>query len=189
MFFSNILVNHCGLYALLVLAGGLSICKHPNESRAMIKLVSTIATTLAISLALVSCQPEQTLQSLTKKTLSAACNTQWTLSALNTPAGTYSLTESNRPTFTCEPDGRISGNAGVNRYFGTFVMMNNGAIEWPSSHIASTMMAGVAKLMQQERAYLAALTKTNHIASLDNKLVLSNKDRAISISFTQSQKE
>jgi heat shock protein HslJ len=128
------------------------------------------------------------MQSLTKRTLMAACNTQWTLSALNTHAGTYSLTQSSRPTFVCESDGRIIGNAGVNRYFGTFVMMNAGAIEWPSSHIASTMMAGPAELMQQERAYLAALIKTNHIASLDNKLVLSNKDRTISISFTQSQK-
>jgi heat shock protein HslJ len=155
----------------------------------MIKLASISGITLALTLALISCQPEQTIQSLTKKILSEVCNTQWTLSALNTPAGTYSLTQSSRPTFVCESDGRISGNAGVNRYFGTCVMMNNGAIEWPSSHIASTMMAGAAELMQQERAYLAALTKTNHIALLDNKLVLSNKDRAISISFTQSRKE
>ena len=148
----------------------------------MIKLASTIAT-LTITLGLISCQPEPSLQRISKKTLSEACNKQWTVAALNTATGSYPLA-SIRPTFNCEPDGRISGNAGVNRYFGTFVIMNNGAIEWPSSHVASTKMAGPAKLMQQESAYLTALTKTNHIALLDNKLVLSNKDRAISISFT-----
>lgn len=157
----------------------------PNESHAMIKLASTIGTTLAITLGLISCQPEPSMLALSKQTLSEVCNKQWTVTALNTASGAYAL-ESTRPTFDCEPDGRISGNAGVNRYFGTFVMMSNGAIEWPSSHMASTMMAGAPELMQQETAYLVALTKTNHIASLDNKLVLSNKDRAISISFTDT---
>jgi heat shock protein HslJ len=149
----------------------------------MIKFASTVGTTLAITLGLISCQPEQSMQALSKKTLNEVCNKQWTVTALNTPDGSYPL-EPTRPTFDCEPDGRISGSAGVNRYFGTFVMMNNGAIEWPSSHMGSTMMAGAPELLQQERAYLTAITKTNHIASLDNKLVLSNKDRAISISFT-----
>jgi heat shock protein HslJ len=149
----------------------------------MIKFASTIGTTLAITLGLISCQPEPSLQSVSKKTLSQACNKQWTVAALNTSVGRFSLAPI-RPTFNCEPDGRISGNAGVNRYFATFVIMNNGAIEWPSSHVASTKMAGPAELMQQESAYLTALTKTNHIALADNTLVLSNKDRAISISFT-----
>ena len=166
-------MGHCG-YTLLTPF---------NDSPAMIKLTSTIGTTLAITLGLISCQPEQSMQALSKKTLSEVCTTQWTVTALNTPDGSYPLA-SIRPTFDCEPGGRISGNAGVNRYFGTFVMLSNGVIEWPSSHIGSTMMAGAAELMQQERAYLVALTKTNHIALLDNKLVLSNKDRAISISFT-----
>jgi heat shock protein HslJ len=152
----------------------------------MIKLASTIATTLTITLGLISCQPEPSPQSLSKKILSKVCNKQWAVAAFNPSAGNYPLA-SIRPTFNCEPDGRISGNAGVNRYFGTFVIMNNGAIEWPSSHVASTKMAGPAELMQQESAYLTALTKTNHIALAGNKLVLSNKDRAISISFTDLQ--
>jgi heat shock protein HslJ len=153
----------------------------------MIKLISTMGATIAVSLALISCQPESAVQPLNKKTIIDTCNKEWQLVELTTAKGMHPIVESTLPTLKCEPTGRVSGNAGVNRYFGTFVMMNNGAIEWPSAHLGSTMMAGSPALMQQEQTYLNALTKTNHIATVGNILVLSNKDRSISISYSAAK--
>jgi len=67
-------------------------------------------------------------------------------------------------------DGQATGNAGVNTFNGSYDAPSDGVLTF--SPFATTMMAGPDNAMQQEQAFLKALTGTRKFTAEDGALVL-----------------
>lgn len=100
---------------------------------------------------------------------------KWTLVSLG-----GSTPESEKPlTLDFGADGKVQGNAGVNRYFATFAAQTTrpgtGTIRF--SEIGSTKMAGPEPLMKQESGFLDLLALSTDFIAEGGILELSAGDR------------
>jgi heat shock protein HslJ len=86
-------------------------------------------------------------------------------------------------TATFGADGTLSGNAGVNQYSTKYKAAADGTMTI-DPQIATTKMAGPENLMAQERAYLAALPKTDTHAIDGDQLTLRDASGAVIVQFT-----
>ena len=84
-------------------------------------------------------------------------------------------------TLTIGADGRASGSAGVNRYFGKAELGEAERITF--GPMASTRRGGPPKAMAQERAYLQQLKGVSSWAVTGNRLVLTGKDGSFALRF------
>ena len=84
-------------------------------------------------------------------------------------------------TLTIGADGRASGSAGVNRYFGKAELGEAERITF--GPMASTRRGGPPKAMAQERAYLQQLKDVSSWAVTGNRLVLTGKDGSFALRF------
>ena len=84
-------------------------------------------------------------------------------------------------TLTIGADGRASGSAGVNRYFGKATPGEGGQITF--GPMASTRRGGPPEAMAQERAYLQQLGDVSKWSVNDNSLILTGKDGSFALRF------
>jgi putative lipoprotein len=89
-------------------------------------------------------------------------------------------------TISFEPDDRVAGSGGCNRYFGS-VTIEGDAITF-SNKLGSTMMACAPALMDQERRFFDALAATRSYRFDDpgHKLVFLGEDGAPLVRFSQA---
>ena len=81
-------------------------------------------------------------------------------------------------TMRIEPDGRISGSSGVNRYFGTIrVDSAKGKIDFQSGAIGSTRMAGPG--MAYENAFYELLKRVDSFEIREGRLLLKSADKIV----------
>ncbi|SHF21881.1 Heat shock protein HslJ [Microbulbifer donghaiensis] len=92
--------------------------------------------------------------------MNAVCGNKWQLTRLRVNGEAVSVAEADRFTFLCNLDGNVMGKSGINTYRGSMQITDNGQLLWDTSSFASTKMAGPDALMQQENAYLRALSGT-----------------------------
>ena len=78
-------------------------------------------------------------------------------------------------TFHWATDGRVSGKAPVNRYFGTLEKSVDGPIHWKGA-VASTRMAGPPGLMTLEATYLLVLGSASKTTAQAQSIVLTTQD-------------
>lgn len=78
-------------------------------------------------------------------------------------------------TFRWAADGRISGKAPVNRYFGTLEESKAGQLLWKGG-VMSTRMGGAPALMALEATYLTVLGSASRSTSREVALVLASPD-------------
>lgn len=95
----------------------------------------------------------------------------WRLADVDVPVG------AKIPTVTFAADGRIHGNAGVNRYQATIDTVALAAGQWRPSPISATRMAGAQVAMQLESSFLAALGAATVVVLAEGRLRL-EKDGA-----------
>ena len=88
-------------------------------------------------------------------------------------------------TISFEPEGRVAGSGGCNRYFGS-VTIKGDAITF-SKKLGATMMACAPALMDQERRFFDALAATRSYRFDDpgHKLVFLGEDGALLVRFSQ----
>ena len=86
---------------------------------------------------------------------------QWFLKSMKADGQDYALT-GEIPFIQFAPDGKVSGFASINRYFGSVQVSSKGHVAW--SNLGSTRMAGPENLMKQEDAFLKALTRTERLS-------------------------
>ncbi len=153
----------------------------------MLKLLANIAIITGFTLSTASCGQSTASKQVVPSQLAQLCAKQWQLTHIEKSGVDEAIEPKSNTTLHCTPDGGITGKAAINRYFGNFVMASNGNIEWPNSSLASTRMAGPLTLMQQEKRYLSALTKTNKMFLIDQHLVFTNDQRSVSLSFKTIQ--
>lgn len=78
-------------------------------------------------------------------------------------------------TFRWAADGRVSGKAPVNRYFGALEQPKAGQLLWKGG-LASTRMGGAPALMALEATYLKVLGSVSRSTSREAALVLASLD-------------
>ena len=86
-------------------------------------------------------------------------------------------------TIAFDPSGKVSGNASVNRFTGTYRFDEDGRLRWPPAGFALTRMAGSPALMTQERAFLASLKRTSTYKVDGQQLVLQSPNASIVLTF------
>ena len=94
---------------------------------------------------------------ITSETLSRITGTTWVLQSLVSDGAAVELLD-HRPTIRFEADGRVSGGATLNRYFGTMQIAPSGQVSW-SDPLGMTRMAGPEDLMRQEDVFIKTLPK------------------------------
>ena len=80
---------------------------------------------------------------------------QWILKSMKENGQDYPLAGEN-PFIKFESDGKVSGFASINRYFGSVQVDGEGNLRW--SPFGSTKMAGPENLMKQEDIFLEAIS-------------------------------
>ena len=85
-------------------------------------------------------------------------------------------------TLTIGADGRASGSAGVNRYFGKAEVGQDDRITF--GRMASTRRGGPPEAMAQERTYLKQLSEASNWAVDGDRLVLSGKDGSFALRYS-----
>jgi heat shock protein HslJ len=82
-------------------------------------------------------------------------------------------------------DGKLSGSAGVNRYFGGIELMPDGAFRWEEPGFATTRMAGEQQLMDLEANFLNGLGTTRVIRLLDDGIAIVSDDGQTRLEFVR----
>ena len=105
---------------------------------------------------------------------------QWVLKSMKENGQDYPLAGEN-PFIRFEPDGKVSGFASINRYFGSVQADGEGNLRW--SPLGATRMAGPENLMKQEDAFLGILQKTEQLSTEGIFLYAYTKDRDTELVF------
>ncbi len=84
-------------------------------------------------------------------------------------------------TLSIGPDGRATGSAGVNRYFGKAEVAQGDRITF--GPMASTRRGGPPEAMAQERTYLKQLSEVSNWAVVGDRLVLTGKDGSFALRY------
>ncbi len=79
-------------------------------------------------------------------------------------------------------NGSISGNSGVNNYFGSVTVENGKLTIGP---LGSTMMAGPEDAMKAESEFLTALNNASSYKIVDGKLVITDAAGAVILTFSK----
>jgi heat shock protein HslJ len=86
------------------------------------------------------------------------------------------------PQLTLLADGKVSGESGVNSYFGGYNLLPQDGIAFPMA-FATTRMAGPQELMDLEGSFLSALSAVEKIHPTAGGLILTNKAKTIVLEF------
>ena len=82
--------------------------------------------------------------------------------------GQLSIPDNPAITINFHSGGIVSGNSGVNRYFGGMEIMPTGTFRWEPPDFATTKMAGEADLMEFEATFLKALRTADALQLVDD---------------------
>jgi heat shock protein HslJ/uncharacterized protein YecT (DUF1311 family) len=81
------------------------------------------------------------------------------------------------------PSGKVSGNASLNRFSGSFRFDADGNLQWPRTGFTLTRMAGPAPIMGQERAFLESLRRTARYRIEGTQLTLESENGLTVLNF------
>lgn len=128
-------------------------------------------------------QETQTAQHtlITSKNLDAIAGTQWILEEMIFDGSAYPLS-ARKPFIKIAFNGKVNGIASLNTYFGSVQIDDKGAVTWPMP-FGSTKMAGPEILMQQEDAFLEALTKISSFSVEGFRLTAQSADGQTKLIF------
>jgi heat shock protein HslJ len=97
---------------------------------------------------------------------------KWQLSAMNGQPAPATMREGGI-TLEIKEDGKFSGQAPVNRYFGQVNVQDK---SFKTGPVGSTMMAGPAELMDAERDFFAVINDVRSVDVKDVQLILTGPD-------------
>jgi heat shock protein HslJ len=112
----------------------------------------------------------------------ALVGTEWRLTALHQDGKALTLSEDVVATLKFGADGRVSGRAPINGYFGAATLGADGSLAW-TGPMGSTQMAGPPELMEAESAYFAALQSVTRWRLKHDALILETPDGSSRLEF------
>ncbi|HSI07834.1 MAG: META domain-containing protein [Rariglobus sp.] len=118
------------------------------------------------------------------RTLTLAANTDWVLVRWTSAGVSKHPIHSPAPALQIGNEGRISGNAGVNRYTGV-ARITDARLNW-SGNFALTRMAGPPELMAAENLYLDALQSTHSVTVRDDRLIFTG-EKPLRLEFVRAK--
>lgn len=113
-------------------------------------------------------------------------NRQWELKSITLDSRDSVMDLEAKMTLGFGPDGRVTGFAAVNRFNGTYAFSPDGKLSWPGASFTTTRKAGPPELMEQERAYLQALPKTERAILKGHALLLQNDGESTVLTFAEA---
>ena len=116
---------------------------------------------------------------------SASRGNEWRLVKWVTSGVEKTIAPDSDVTIAFDPSGKVSGNATVNRFTGTYRFDIDGRLRWPPSGFTLTRMAGAPTLMSQERAFLNSLKRTSQYTVDGQQLVLQSPNASTVLIFTR----
>ena len=119
---------------------------------------------------------------ITPQHMTGVAGIEWLLTRMTKGNETIALVKDSQTTFTCDENGRVSGQATINRYSGSLKLQNDGKIIWSKAFIM-TRMAGPPELMQQEANFTRALMQTSQMMLRNSKLVMKSEDGSTILEF------
>ncbi len=106
---------------------------------------------------------------------SPLAGTTWLLESIGPSGSLRPALAATEVTLTFSDDGRISGNAGCNSYFGQYVSDSTGMLS--VTGLGSTkMFCHEPGVMQQEQDFLAGLSQAQHCTLVNGRLHVSSGD-------------
>lgn len=111
--------------------------------------------------------------------------TEWRLTGWSVNGAPRQLVADSSITIAFDPSGKLSGNASVNSFSGTFRFDADGRLQWPRSGFILTRMAGTLDLMAQERAFLDSLRRTARYHADGQHLVLESANKSVVLTFSR----
>lgn len=90
--------------------------------------------------------------------------------------GGVAITDERPPTLEFAAENRVSGFAGVNRYFGTFLRSGR---TLAITSVGSTKMASTPERMDKETAFLQALSQVNSCSGTEHTLLLKSGNKVL----------
>ena len=111
--------------------------------------------------------------------------TEWRLTDWIVNGAPRQLVAGSNVTIAFDPSGKLSGNASINSFSGSFRFDADGRLQWPRAGFVLTRMAGPPELMAQERAFLESLRRTVHYHADGQQLVLESANKAIVLTFAR----
>lgn len=108
-----------------------------------------------------------------RHTLTSQGNSSWILASWTSVDGKKNaIPDKQPPSLQIGYQGQVSGNAGINRYFGT-VTVNNDILNWTA--LASTRMGGSDEAQASETRFMSDLNATQHVTLSGGQLVFTGK--------------
>ena len=111
--------------------------------------------------------------------------TEWRLTDWIVNGVPRQLIADSNVTIAFDPSGKLSGNASINSFSGSFRFDADGRLQWPRAGFVLTRMAGPPELMAQERAFLESLRRTVHYHADGQQLVLESANKSVVLTFTR----
>ena len=111
--------------------------------------------------------------------------TEWRLTDWIVNGVPRQLVADSNVTIAFDPSGKLSGNASINSFSGSFRFDADGRLQWPRAGFVLTRMAGPPELMAQERAFLESLRRTVHYHADGQHLVLESANKSVVLTFSR----
>ena len=118
----------------------------------------------------------------TPASLASIADRKWTLVHLRIEGKELAPAADAAPTLAVNQEGRVSGLATINRYFGQMVVEADGRLAWLGP-LGATMMAGPEEQMEQEMSFLKALQRSDRAFFRDGRLILENEAGSVILEF------
>ena len=123
------------------------------------------------------------LESAQESTSSAERSHAWRLIKWVANGAEKKVVPDSSVTIAFDPSGKVSGNATVNRYAGTYRFDIDGRLKWPTSGFTLTRNPAPPALLAQERAFLAALRRTSLYKTDGQQLILESANASVVLTF------
>jgi len=124
-------------------------------------------------------EAESPQASITSENLGTIAGVQWILKQMTVDGEAFELT-GEKP-FIQFDDGKISGFASINRFFGNMRIDDKGRVK--CGPFGSTMMAGSEAQMKQESTFLKALSKAERLSRSGIYLYAKSEDGKTELVF------
>jgi|KBSMisStaDraftv2_1062788.scaffolds.fasta_scaffold173833_1 heat shock protein HslJ len=113
-------------------------------------------------------------------------NREWALKSLQLDGRQIVMDLEANMTLKFGADGKATGFGSVNQFSGGYSFSPNAQLAWTRPGFVTTRRAGPPELMEKERLYLEALTKTSRAIVKGHALQLQSEDGSTALPFIEA---
>lgn len=119
------------------------------------------------------------------KAAPALQGTSWSATGINSGGGMTGMHAGSKVTLDFSADGTLSGSAGCNNFTGRYEITGD-QVKFPSAFASTRKMCADPAVMQQEQAFLKALSSSTSAHFVNGKLELRDAHGVVQLSASRS---